>query len=226
MLTYDLQLPEQPEDGAPLVVLLHGRGSDRHDLARLHAFLPAGTMLVTPEAPFPAAPWGYGPGSAWYRLESEGVPDEATFGESLDALRTFLAELSGVLPAPPGSLTLGGFSQGGTISIAYALVNPGSVSGVVNLSGFVPRHPLVRVTAGTVAGTRFFWGHGTDDPAIPFALAVRGRTALTTAGADLTAHDYPMGHSVSPTELGDLSAWLLELSRSPTDRRTVSDDIP
>src|SRR5690606_37001828 len=133
---------------------------------------------------------------------------------------------SGVLPAEPGSLTLGGFSQGGTTSIAYALVHPGSVSGVVNLSGFVPVHPLVRVTAGTVAGTRFFWGHGTADEAIPFALAERGRRALTAAGADLTAHDYPMGHSVSPDELGDLSAWLLELSRSPAGRRAARGDIP
>lgn len=183
-------------------------------------------MLVTPEAPFPAAPWGYGPGSAWYRLESEGVPDEATFSESLDALRAFLADLPGVLPAEPGLVALGGFSQGGTTSMAYALVNPGSVSGVINLSGFVPTHPLVRVSAGTVAGTRFFWGHGTDDPAIPFTLAERGRAALTAAGADLTAHDYPMGHSVSAGELGDLSAWLVSLSRSSGARRPARDDLP
>jgi phospholipase/carboxylesterase len=218
MLPYDLQLSEQPEDGAPLVVLLHGRGSDRHDLARLHPHLPAGTMLVTPEAPFPAAPWGYGPGSAWYRLESEGVPDEATFTESLDALQEFLAALPGVLPAEPGPLALGGFSQGGTTSIAYALAHPGSVAWVINLSGFIPRHPRVEVTASTVAGARFFWGHGTQDTAIPFALAVRGREALVRAGADLTARDYPMGHGVAPAELGDLSDWLLENVESRTDR--------
>ena len=220
MLPYDLRLPAQPEDGAPLAVLLHGRGSDRHDLSRLHAYLPAGTMLVTPEAPFPAAPWGYGPGSAWYRLESEGVPDEATFAESLEALREFLSGLAGVLPAVPGPLALGGFSQGGTTGLAYALAHPGTVAGVINLSGFVPRHPHVQVTAQTVAGTRFFWGHGTADTAIPFALAVRGRAALADAGADLTAHDYPMGHGVSPAELGDLAAWLLERVDSPAARGT------
>ena len=219
MLTYDLQLPDQPEEGAPLVVLLHGRGSDRHDLARLHAYLPAGTMLVTPEAPFPAAPWGYGPGSAWYRLESEGVPDESTFAESLDALGEFLAEVPGLLPVAPGPLHIGGFSQGGTTSLAYALVHPGSVGGVINLSGFVPRHSRVHVSREAVAGTRFFWGHGTSDTAIPFSLAVRGREALAAAGADLTTHDYPMGHGVSPAELQHLTTWLLEgASSSATPR--------
>jgi phospholipase/carboxylesterase len=223
MLAYDLQLPEQPEDGAPLVVLLHGRGSDRHDLAGLHGYLPAGTMLVTPEAPFPAAPWGYGPGSAWYRLESEGVPDEATFTESLEALREFLSELPVLLPAAPGALTLGGFSQGGTTSLGYALVHPGSVGGVINLSGFVPRHPLVQVAPTTVARTRFFWGHGTADTAIPFALAVRGRAELAQAGADLTTHEYAMGHGVSPTELGDLGHWLREAAQSSGARVPRSD---
>jgi phospholipase/carboxylesterase len=218
MLTYDLRLPEHPDDGAPLVVLLHGRGSDRHDLLRLHPYLPAGTMLVTPDAPFPAAPWGYGPGAAWYLLESEGVPDESTFTESLDALDEFLSAVPAVLPTAPGPLVLGGFSQGGTMSMAYAMVHPGSVPGVINLSGFIPRHPRVSVTAQSVGGTRFFWGHGTADTAIPHALAVRGRSELVQAGADLTAHDYAMGHGVSPAELGDLSAWLLRGARSAVSR--------
>lgn len=208
MLPYDLQLPEHPEEGAALVVLLHGRGSDRHDLAGFHSYLPGGTMLATPEAPFPAAPWGYGPGSAWYRLESEGVPDEGTFDESLVALEEFLVELPGVLPVTPGPTVIGGFSQGGTTSIAYALVQPGRVAGVINLSGFVPRHPRVRVTPATVGGTRFFWGHGTVDAAVPYALAVEGRRALAAADADLTAHDYPMGHGVTESELGDVAEWL------------------
>jgi phospholipase/carboxylesterase len=177
-------------------------------LARLHPFLPSGTMLVTPEAPFPAAPWGYGPGAAWYRLVAEGVPDESTFDESLEALAEFLEELPNLLPARPGPVILGGFSQGGTVSIGYALTHPGAVTGVVNLSGFVPRHPRVRVESDTVAGTRFFWGHGTSDMAIPFALAMRGRTELTLARANLTAHDYDMGHSIAPGELKDLSNWI------------------
>lgn len=208
VLPYELQLPAAPADGAPLVVLLHGRGSDRHDLARLHQFLPAGMMLVTPEAPFPAAPWGYGPGSAWYRLVRDGVPDEASFSESQERLAELLAALPGALPVRPGPLVLGGFSQGGTMSVSHALVHPGGVPLVVNLSGFVPEHPAVRVTRESARGTAIFWGHGTQDVAVPYDLALRGRAALQAVGADLAAHDYDMGHAVSPAELRDLSAWL------------------
>lgn len=210
MLPYELQLPERVEDGAPLVVLLHGRGSNRHDLAGLHPHLPAGTMLVTPEAPFPAAPWGYGPGSAWYRFVAEGLPDESTLLTSLDRLAELLESLPERLPVRPGPLALGGFSQGGTTSIAYGLTHPGVIPRIINLSGFVPRHPAVRVSAETVAGMRFFWGHGTADPAIPFTLAQRGRSELAAAGADLATHDYHMGHGVAPAELQDLRGWLAD----------------
>ncbi len=60
----------------------------------------------------------------------------------------------------------------------------------------------------SVGGTRIFWGHGTQDQAIPHRHAVAGREALRAAGADLVAKDYPMGHSIGQEELYDASAWV------------------
>jgi phospholipase/carboxylesterase len=72
----------------------------------------------------------------------------------------------------------------------------------------MPDHPSVRVTPDTVAGTRFFWGHGTMDPQITFELAQEGRALLASAGADLTARDYPIGHGIAPDEARDARAWI------------------
>lgn len=215
MLEYELRLPPRPVDGAPLVVLMHGRGSNRYDLAGFAPHLPPDVLFVTPEAPHPAAPWGYGPGSAWYRLITEGLPDEGSMTDALDRLGEFLAVLPDRLPVRPGALLLGGFSQGGTMGLAYALWRPGTVRGVVNLSGFVPRHPRVSVLPETVHGTRIFWGHGTEDVAVPYSLAVRGRQELLEARANLSAHDYPMGHGVVAAELRDLRGWMDDAA-SPT----------
>ena len=44
---------EAPRGGSPVLVLLHGRGSDMHDLLGLRQGLPAEVPLVTPQAPFP-----------------------------------------------------------------------------------------------------------------------------------------------------------------------------
>jgi phospholipase/carboxylesterase len=209
-LYFEIDSPAAVRDGAPLIVLLHGRGSDRHDLLGLRRGLPGEAILVTPQAPFPAADWGYGPGWAWYRFIGEDRPEEETFDRSQTMLGEFLEELPDHLPVRPGPVALGGFSQGGTMSLAHALLRPGRVPIVLNFSGFLARHPSVAATPEAVSDTAIFWGHGLADPAIPFTLARRGRDALRAAGADLTEKDYPMGHAIVAQELSDVSAWLEE----------------
>jgi phospholipase/carboxylesterase len=208
MLRYEQGVPDGVKEGAPLVVLLHGRGSDRFDLLGLAPHLAPDAVVVTPEAPHPGPPWGYGPGWAWYRFLGGSLPEPESFEASQRALEEFLAHLPDRLPVRTGPLVLGGFSQGGTMSVAYALRNPGAAAAVLCFSGFLADHPSVRVAPQTVAGTRFFWGHGTQDTAIPWTLGEEGRAALRAAGASLEARDYPIGHGISPDEAREAREWV------------------
>lgn len=219
MLHHLRRIPDRAADGAPLIVLLHGRGSNEHDLLGLAPHLPDDALIVSPRAPFPGAPWGYGPGWAWYRFLSGTTPEPDSFEAGQRALAEFLAALPATLPVRPGPLVLGGFSQGGTSALAHALRHPGQVPLVVNLSGFLASHPSVAATPASVAGTAVFWGHGRQDPAIPFTHAESGRAALQAAGADLTARDYDAGHTITLTELQDLNAWLGARLASPAGRK-------
>lgn len=200
------------DEAAPperVVVLLHGRGADRHDLRGLHRHLPAGTTLVTPEAPHPGPPWGYGTGWAWYRYMAEDRVVTATLNESLEQLDAFLDRLPEILGHPADRIVIGGFSQGGTTALAWALSRPGRAAGVVMMSGFLVDAPdTVALAPDAVADLPIFWGHGFGDPAIPHALAVRGRAKLESVDAELSAHDYPMGHQITPREMDDLTEWL------------------
>jgi phospholipase/carboxylesterase len=208
-LRYEVDGAAGAADGTPVVVLLHGRGADRRDLLGLAPHLPEGTVLVTPEAPHPGAPWGYGPGWAWYRYVAEDRVVGSTLADSLERLDTFLAGLSDVVGFEPGPIVLGGFSQGGTTSLAYALTRPGVVRGVAVLSGFLVDAPdVVPVEAESLADTPVFWGHGLYDPAIPHALGMRGRIRLEGLEVPLTRFDQPMGHQVSADELAALSEWM------------------
>ncbi len=210
MLKFLRRGTDTPSDGAPVLVLLHGRGSHMGDLQGLVELLPPNGVLLTPQAPHSGKPWGYGPGWAWYQYLGEDVPDAGTLAKSLTALGGFLDEIPPELGFRPGPLVLGGFSQGGTTSLAYALSNPARAAGVVNLSGFLPRPPGMALHPTSLGAMPLFWGHGTQHPAVPFELAVRGRETLMDAGADLTSGDYPMGHWVSAEELVELRAWLRE----------------
>jgi phospholipase/carboxylesterase len=208
ILPHELYVPERVTDGTRVVVLLHGRGSHRGDLFSLQRYLPENWAVVAPDAPFPAEPWGYGPGYAWYRYMGRNVPEPESFQASLAAVDVLLDLLPRLLGATPGPVALGGFSQGGTVSLGYALTRPGRVAHTLNFSGFLADHPDVKVTGASVAGTRIFWGHGTQDPNIPFELAVEGRSMLAAAGADLTARDYEIGHWIDAAEWSDAVNWL------------------
>ncbi|HSK18507.1 MAG TPA: alpha/beta fold hydrolase [Longimicrobiales bacterium] len=207
-LATEMYVPTDARDGVPVVILLHGRGADRTDLFSMRRFFPPGWAVIAPDAPFPAAPWGYGPGRAWYRYLGRNTPDPESFSASLAALDHLLKALPHSLGVTPGRIALGGFSQGGTVSLGYALSHSDRVLSVLNFSGFLPDHPAVNATPDTVRNARIFWGHGTQDSAIPFELAMEGRDILRQAGAQLDARDYDIGHSISQDELHDAVAWL------------------
>lgn len=205
------KVPSAAGAGSPVVVFLHGRGSHKGDLQGLSRILPPGTSFFTPQAPHPGGPWGYGPGWAWYRYLGEDRADDASLEASLEALRAFLEGLPERLGHEPGPLILGGFSQGGTTSLAYAMAYPEAVQGIVNLSGFLLNHESLMAGPGALGRVPVFWAHGTQDPAVPFSLALKGRARLRDEGVPLTAHDYEMGHWVSQEEMADLERWLGEI---------------
>lgn len=205
-LDFEQSGPAEPEAGTTVAVLLHGRGSDMRDLQGLRPHLPAEWVLVTPQAPFPGAPWGYGGGGAWYRYREEDRVYVETLRESLSRLDAFLGELPPLLGFEPGKVVLGGFSQGGTVSLAYALGRPGSVAAALNFSGFLAESVELDETGADPPETPIFWGHGVGDPAIPMALAEKGRGRLRRAGARLLARDYRIGHWIVEEEVRDAVA--------------------
>lgn len=207
-LAFETGFPDALEEGAAVAILLHGRGSHMGDLQGLRPGLPPGTLVVTPQAPHPGAPWGYGSGWAWYRYVAEDRVVGATLHESLEALDEFMDALGSILPVTPGPVFLGGFSQGGTTSLAWALTRPGRVAGVLNFSGFLVDDDAVELTPDSTEKLRVFWGHGRRDPAIPFQLGEKGRRRLKEAGVDLTVGDYDIGHWIDPAELASARRWM------------------
>jgi phospholipase/carboxylesterase len=194
----------RPARGEPegLLCLLHGRGADEHDLFPLLDVLdPERRLLgVTPRAPLSLPPGG----AHWYAFYRLGHPDPATFWTTYPLLVEWLEGLG----FAPERTVLAGFSQGGVMAYAVGLAKGRPrPAALIALSSFMPTvrgleldlaPPLPPVAIG----------HGTYDDVIGVEWGRVARDVLTDAGADVLYRESPMGHSVDPAFLAELSRWL------------------
>ncbi len=195
-------VPEEQRTALPLVVVMHGRGSDERDLAALFGELPRSFAYASMRAPI-----AEGPGWSWFADgdgNASGDPAPENADRAADAVLEWLDALGW---APPLVGTLG-FSQGGAMATHVLRRDPGRVRFAVNLAGFVARGDQPTDEALGVARPPVFWGRGADDGLFTPALVERSAPWLETH-TDLDAHVYPgLAHSISREELDDVIAFL------------------
>ncbi len=216
-LTHKLQMPASaPADHNslhPTLLALHGRGSDEADLLGLAPYLDERLLWVSARAPLPLEG-----GFEWYRPPMSGAPVAEHFGESLEALERFLAEIVDAYAVDPRRLYLFGFSQGSFMAYALALTQAARVAGVIAHSGALPLQTITAARAVDPAGLRglpMLVLHGTQDRTIPLARAQEARDYLAAAGAGLEYHEYPIGHHVSEATLSAMDTWLQQQLDQP-----------
>jgi phospholipase/carboxylesterase len=195
--------------GSPegVLVLLHGRGADEHDLFPLLDMLDPERRLLglTLRGPLSLPPGG----AHWYAVARVGYPDRDTFHVTYDALAPALDGLLAEYGVPPERTVLGGFSQGAVMSYALGLGRGRPrPAGVIALSGFIPTVDGFELDAKAAAELPVAIGHGELDPVIPVGFAREARERLTAAGAELTYRESPMGHTIDPGFLRQLPGWL------------------
>lgn len=200
---------------AGMLVLLHGRGVDEHDLFPLLDGLDPERRLVgvTPRAPLrlPGSP-----GNHWYVVREVGYPDPATFLPTFERLSRFLDALAADSGVTAERIVVGGFSQGCVMSHALTL-SPARPrpAGLIALSGFVPEVESFELDFGRVAGLPVAIGHGAYDPVISPAFGERARERYESAGAELTWRESPMAHGVDPGFVAELRPWLERALAAP-----------
>jgi phospholipase/carboxylesterase len=193
---------------APMLVLLHGWGSDETDLLGLSNSLPRNFIVVSVRAPYTRPEGGY----AWYQLQLGNGVFKETLGqaaESAKKLNTLLPELVKALNADPKRVFIGGFSQGAIMSLRVGLQAPYPVRGIVCLSGrFPPELDLSKIPAAQKARIPVFAAHGTTDQVISISDGRNIVQKLIGAGIPVMAKEYVMGHQISKEELQALKSWL------------------
>lgn len=227
-LTHLTRAPEQQlAEGMrpPLLALLHGVGSNEHDLFALAPEFDPRLRIVSARAPLTRGPGSY----AWFEVQFLPQGGFLIDPQQLDASRTtligFLGEAVEAYGADPERVYLMGFSQGAIMSLTLALTQPRLLAGVAAISGRIP--PEVQpwiVPPEETAGLPVIVSHGRADTVISIDWGRRARETLERQRVALTYREHEMGHFIPPATLAEVRGWLTQRIDEP--RWTTGKEAP
>jgi phospholipase/carboxylesterase len=210
-LEYLIREPKIKLDKNPLLLLLHGYGSNEADLFSFASELPEEYYVISARAPYDLQYGSY----AWYAINFDAnenkFSDHEQAKSSRDLIAKFIEELIINYPIDEKNVSLLGFSQGAILSYAIALSHPEKIQKVIALSGYVSE-PIFEKNYknNDFSNLKIFAAHGTVDQVIPVEWAKRTKPFLNGLGIQSVYHEYPIGHGVSPQEFSDFKNWLIQ----------------
>ena len=207
-LYYQLhKLGPQIEKNTPLLILLHGYGSNETDMLNLGPYFDEKEMIcASVRAPYQLDMGGY----AWFDIER--TPDKIHFDYeqammSLGSLSELVQKLK--IEFEPTKIIVAGFSQGATMAMAAGFQNPNHYSAVVALSGLFGEQ-MKPDDLEKLTGLPVFVSHGTYDEVIPIDQARDSKVLLSDLPIELDYFEYDMGHTIGPDCLSRLREWVFE----------------
>ncbi len=203
--------PKVSVEKAPLLIMLHGYGSNEEDLFSFAEELPEELFIISLRAPYPMPPYGH----AWYAIHWDN--NDGKFSDDVQAIASrekisdFIAEAVEEYPVDPDNVTLVGFSQGGILSFAVALSYPQKVKNVIGLSGYInPDIIKEGFRNNDFSNLSVYSSHGTQDQVIPVSWARNTKPFLDSLNIENTFSEFPVGHGVAPQNFMELKKWLEE----------------
>lgn len=199
---------EEERAGTPLVVLLHGYGSNERDLIGLVPGLPDQFTYASVRAP---VAMGFG-SYTWFDLDVERMAYSSSAArDAVEDLWDWIASVKD----QHTSVTLLGFSMGMAMATSLLRTRPKEFAAVVGLSGFAVDPGSGEDLQGyfddealAACHVPFFWGRDQEDPIIT-AEKTEYTHRWATETVKLTKVLYPgAGHGVVPQEIAHVNEFL------------------
>lgn len=208
-LHYLVREPQEIKTINPVLILLHGYGSNEQDLFSFASELPSDSYVISVRAPYDMMYGSY----AWYAINFDAnenkFSDIGQARQSRDLLVQCIDELVQTYPIDPKQVTLIGFSQGCILSYSIAVSYPEKVQRVVALSGYFNTDIAVEgFEEKDLKHLQIFASHGSVDQVVPVEWARKAAPKLEALGVQVTYKEYPVGHGIAPQNFFDFRDWL------------------
>lgn len=199
----------------PAIILLHGYGSNEYDLFGLKDFFPPHYLVISLQAFHPMESGGY----CWFDIrwgEHGFSVNHQAVQTAMESVYHELQMLSNTSKFDLKNSILLGFSQGAILSYALTVNFPEVFRTIIGCSGAWLPHTTATINAPKPEERvkynrhRAFIGHGTQDPVLSCSESDKVSERFKLLGIEHRYTKYPIGHSISPQEIRDISSWISE----------------
>lgn len=208
VLKYLVKEPKIKIPKPPLIILLHGFGSNEKDLFALAEHLPENFLVVAIRAPYAIGEDGY----AWYHADfstSKPIYNKEEAEKSRNTIIQFIGELKQKHQFDDKQVYLCGFSQGAIMSYSVGLTRPDLIKGIAIMSGRLLEDVKPMIVANEkLKQLNIFISHGTNDQVLNIQNARDAVAYLKKLNLNPVYKEYNEEHTISNQMLNDLISWL------------------
>ncbi len=208
MLHYLVREPLVKSSTPPLVLLMHGYGSNEADLFSFANLLPKNFLVVSVRGPYTISENSY----MWYQADftkETPIINKEQAESSRQEILHFITQLKTKYAFDEKQVYLVGFSQGAIMAYSLGLTEPKQFKGIAAMSGRILNEikPMV-ASKEKLKGLNVFISHGTNDLVIKINHARDSKTFLESQSIHQTYKEYREGHTISQEMITDLNTWL------------------
>ncbi len=212
-LEYLERQPKTSAARAPLLFLLHGRGAYAKTIFSIEGLLDSSFHIISIQAPYPSEIGGF----EWFHPMPETGLSELQDAERFEEVERLLTDdisfhlaRTRLENAP---LFLWGFSQGAAMSLIVGLRGKIKPTGIVPMSGFLPRP--VKQWDRWNTDMRVLLAHGSDDEVLATGSSKSTRTFLESIGVPVEYYEYKGRHKMTLDVIGHVNQWMLGTGTNP-----------
>ena len=180
VLEYLVRKPKTRTENPPLLLLMHGVGSNEQDMFSMSDQLPDNFLIIAARGPLTIGPNSF----AWFQVSfSTGVPviNSAQAENSRITIIEFIESLKTQYRFNEKEIYIGGFSQGGIMSYSVGLTRPDLIKGIAVMSGRLLKEVRPQIASqDELKKLKVFISHGISDNVLSIEYAREANAYLKT----------------------------------------------
>lgn len=201
----------EPNYAYPLLVWLHGPGDDERQLKRI---MPAVSLrnyvAVAVRGTRRSGRAAGGAGYTWSLGSADVALAEQRVFEGIEAA-------SARCHVAAHRVFIAGFAAGGTLAFRLAMDHPRRFAGVLSLGGEFPAVGMPLRRLSEARRLPIFLVSGRDSREFPPQRVCENLKLFHSAGLSVSLRQYPCGHEIALSMLGDMDRWMMEQITAPAE---------